>query len=103
MKSKAIAYLIWLFLGGLGTQAFYCRQKEWAIFTLVTYFFGLLFLAFDGGFMLFLHFLNVLIQAFLIPSWVNEANRKESERQAELIAEGIRKARGEDAINNKKP
>jgi TM2 domain-containing membrane protein YozV len=96
MKSKATAYLIWLFLGGLGTHAFYCRKTQWAIFTLVTYFFGLLFLAFDGGFMLFLHVLNVLFQAFLIPSWVNEANKKEAKRQADLIAEGIRKARGEN-------
>jgi TM2 domain-containing membrane protein YozV len=90
MKSKATAYIIWFFLGGLGIHAFYAKKTNWGLFTLLTYVLALSLLVFDGGAMFFLHVVNVLFQAFLIPAWVKESNEK-------LMAESIRKARGEDA------
>jgi TM2 domain-containing membrane protein YozV len=96
MKSKATAYIIWFFLGGLGIHAFYAKKTNWGLFTLLTYVLALSLLVFDGGIMFFLHVVNVLFQAFFIPTWVKEANQKEAQVQSDLIAEGIRKARDED-------
>lgn len=70
------AYLLWFLLGGLGIHAFYCKKTNWGLCTLLTYVLALCFLLFDGGVMLFLYCLNVLIQAFLIPSWIKQNNEK---------------------------
>jgi TM2 domain-containing membrane protein YozV len=97
MKNNFTAYLLWFFLGGLGIHAFYCKKTNWGLFSLLTYVLALSLLVFDGGIMFFLHVVNVLFQAFFIPTWVKEANEKEAQVQSDLIAEGIRKARDEDA------
>ena len=89
MKNNFTAYLLWFVGGGLGIHAFYCKKTNWGLFTLLTYVLALWFLLFDGGVMLCLHCLNVLTQAFLIPSWIKQHNEKEREWV--------------NAINNEKP
>jgi hypothetical protein len=75
-KKTIIPYLLWFLLGGLGIHAFYCKKTNWGLLTLLTYVLALCFLLFDGGVMLCLHCLNVLIQAFLIPSWIKQQKEK---------------------------
>ena len=75
-KKTIIVYLLWFVGGGLGIHAFYCKKTKWGLFTLLTYVLALCFLLFDGGVMLCLHCINVLIQAFLIPSWIKQQKEK---------------------------
>lgn len=103
MKDNVTAYILWFFLGGLGIHAFYAKKTNWGLFTLLTWFLAICFVMFDGGVMMFVHIMNVLVQAFLIPSWVKKANEKEAEKETALIEKAIKKARGEDATNNEKP
>jgi hypothetical protein len=101
MKSKAWAYF-WWFSGffGLNIHAFYCN-RPYAI-ALPIYYLACFFLMGEknGWIFSFLYCLFFFAQLFLIPTWVKEANEKETQVQIDLIAQGIRKARDEDAINN---
>ncbi len=68
MRSTGLAYLLWLFFGFLGVHRFYCGRVGTGILWFLT-----------GG----LFVVGWVIDAFLIPDMVEEANREfRSHRQA---------------------
>lgn len=75
-KKTIIAYLLWFLLGGLGIHAFYCKKTNWGLFTLLFWLLGVCLFIVDGGTVLMLNGINVLTQAFLIPSWIKQDNEK---------------------------
>lgn len=77
MKKFFVAYLLWFLLGGLGSHAFYCKKTNWGLFTLLFWLLGVCLFLVDGGLVLMLNGINVLIQAFLIPSWIKQQKEKE--------------------------
>jgi TM2 domain-containing membrane protein YozV len=74
-KSAGVAYLLWLFFGGIGAHRFYAGKiKTGAVILLLTVLgiatafigVGLIFIVVVG--------LWVLIDAFLIPGWIRNYN-----------------------------
>ena len=86
MKSKAGAYILWI----VGFHGFYLDKPNasfGAWFSLVA---SIILMPFTLGFSFLLFLFIWFADLVLIPAWVKEANEK-------LMAESIRKARGEDA------
>lgn len=75
-KKTVIAYVLWLLLGGLGIHAFYCKKTNCGLFTLLFWLLGVCLFLVDGGTVLMLNGINVLIQAFLIPTWIKQQKEK---------------------------
>ncbi|WP_198018864.1 TM2 domain-containing protein [Azorhizobium doebereinerae] len=74
-KSTTVAYVLWIFFGGLGGHRFYCGKIGSAIAILLLTIagaalavvgVGLVFLAVAG--------IWVLVDAFLIPGWIRNHN-----------------------------
>jgi TM2 domain-containing membrane protein YozV len=74
-KNIAIAYLLWFFLGGLGIHRFYLRQSPTAVIMLLLTVLGYFLTFFVVGFFL-LWAVGIwwIIDAFLIPGMVRQAN-----------------------------
>jgi TM2 domain-containing membrane protein YozV len=75
-KSLAVSYLLWLFLGVLGGHRVYNGRTATAVTQLLMWAFGFtLVSAFGLGLLLLIPLgLWLLVDAFLIPGWVNEHN-----------------------------
>jgi TM2 domain-containing membrane protein YozV len=74
-KSMAVSYVLWFFVGMLGGHRFYNGRTGTGIAQLVLTVFGALLLAFlVGAFFLAAVGIWVLVDAFLIPGWVNKKN-----------------------------
>ncbi|WP_373456295.1 TM2 domain-containing protein [Rhizobium sp. L1K21] len=79
-KSVGAAYVIWLFLGGLGVHRFYLGRTGSGTAILILMILGWLTIALGVGLVfLFVVGLWVLIDAFLIPGMVNQ--HKDAVRQ----------------------
>ena len=80
-KSSTTAYLLWVFLSGLGMHRFYLDQKASAVIQLLLFVFGFLLLVVGIGIVfLIVWFIWVLIDAFLIPGMFTERNDHIRER-----------------------
>ena len=75
-KSLAVSYLLWLFLGALGGHRFYNGRTATAVIQLLMWAFGVTLVAVFGlGLILLIPLgLWLLVDAFLIPGWVNTHN-----------------------------
>jgi TM2 domain-containing membrane protein YozV len=75
-KSMAVSYILWLFLGALGGHRFYNGRTGTAVTQLMMWVFGLLLVSALGIGLLLLVPLGIwlLVDAFLIPGWVNRHN-----------------------------
>jgi hypothetical protein len=96
MKNTAWAYILWI----VGLHGFYFDKPNASFgvwFSLVA---SIVLIPFTLGFSILLFLFIWFADLLLIPTWVKEANEKEAQVQSDLIAQGIRKSRGEDAINN---
>ena len=73
-KSMGLAFVLWLFLGGLGIHRFYLNRRH-ALTILILTLVGVFSSAFLFGIpILFGVFVWVIIDAFRIPGWVREYN-----------------------------
>ena len=74
-KSVGVAYLLWLFLGGLGGHRFYAQRTGSAIAILLLTIFGILLASIGVGLLLLvIAGIWVLVDAFLIPGWIRNYN-----------------------------
>ncbi len=75
-RSMAVSYLLWFFLGGLGGHRFYNGRTGTAVTQLLLTIFGVLLLfAFGLGIVLLIPlWIWVIVDAFLIPGWINLHN-----------------------------
>ncbi len=75
-KSMGIAYVLWLFLDGLGGHRFYNGNTGSAVAQLLMTIFGwlLLMVAGVGMFLLISVGIWVLVDAFLITGWIRSHN-----------------------------
>jgi TM2 domain-containing membrane protein YozV len=75
-KSTTVSYLLWLFVGVLGGHRFYNGRAATAVMQLLLWLFGTMSLAAFGlGLLLLIPLgLWLLLDAFLIPGWVNGHN-----------------------------
>jgi len=74
-KSVGVAYLLWLFLGGLGGHRFYMGQTGTAVVQLLMTIFGWATIMFGIGLLLLVPLgIWLLIDAFLIPGIVRDKN-----------------------------
>jgi TM2 domain-containing membrane protein YozV len=75
-KSVGVAYLLWLFLGGLGGHRFYAGYTGSAVAQLLLSIFGWMTVwAMGLGFMLLVPLgIWLLVDAFLIPGWIRNKN-----------------------------
>ena len=92
-KNCFVAYFVWLCC----LHGFYCDKPFVNIFMLTFLLIGSLAFSVDGGFTLGIYWLALLVQAFLIPSWVREANQQAQKEYEDMIAQAIKKARIENA------
>lgn len=77
-KSTAVAYLLWLFLGGFGAHRFYLGRTGTAVTMLILFVIGWATVAFIVGLALLIPLgIWMLVDAFLIPGMISEdANNK---------------------------
>lgn len=74
-KSVGVAYLLWFFLGGVGGHRFYAGKTGSAIAILALTIIGALSASVGVGiFLLAIVGIWVLVDAFLIPSWIRNTN-----------------------------
>jgi TM2 domain-containing membrane protein YozV len=74
-KSVAVAYLLWLFLGGAGGHRFYAGKTGSAVAQLLLLIFGLILtIVYVGVFLLIGLVIWVIVDAFLIPGWIRNHN-----------------------------
>jgi TM2 domain-containing membrane protein YozV len=75
-KSMAVSYILWFFVGVFGGHRFYNGRTGTAVTQLLMWIFGaLLVSAFGLGLLLLIPLgLWLLLDAFLIPGWVNDHN-----------------------------
>jgi TM2 domain-containing membrane protein YozV len=74
-KSTVVAYLLWFFLGGTGAHRFYSGQKGGGIAQLLMLIFGFILTFVYIGFLILLALgIWVLVDAFLIPGWIQSHN-----------------------------
>ena len=74
-KSVGVAYLLWFFLGGLGGHRFYTGKTGTAVTMLALTILGILLAALGVGLVLLLvAAVWEIIDAFLIPGWIRNAN-----------------------------
>jgi TM2 domain-containing membrane protein YozV len=75
-KSMAASYILWLFLGAFGGHRFYNGRTGTAVTQLLMWIFGVMLVsAFGIGLLLLVPLgLWLLLDAFLIPGWVNAHN-----------------------------
>lgn len=93
MKNTAVAYMVWL----IGFHGFYLEKPNASRMVHLSLVASIILMPFTLGFSILLFVFIWFADLLLIPLWVKEANEKEALLQADLIAQGIRKARGEDA------
>ena len=81
-KSTTVSYLLWLFVGVLGGHRFYNGRTATAVIQLLLWLFGIMSLAAFGlGLLLLIPLgLWLLLDAFLIPGWVNGHNNALAEQ-----------------------
>ena len=92
-KNCFVAYLAWL----VGLHGFYCDKPILNIVMFGFCFIGALAVSVDGGFTLGVYWIALLVQAFLIPSWVREANQQAQKEYEDMIAQVVKKVRNENA------
>jgi TM2 domain-containing membrane protein YozV len=82
-KSMAVSYLLWIFVGVFGGHRFYNGRTGTAVTQLLMWIFGAMLVSVFGLGLLLLVPLGLwlLLDAFLIPGWVNDHNN--------LLAQGI--------------
>ena len=75
-RSVAVSYILWLFLGVLGAHRFYNGRTATAVTQLLMWIFGIMLVSALGlGLVLLIPLgLWLLLDAFLIPGWVNGHN-----------------------------
>lgn len=75
-RSVAVSYILWLFLGVLGAHRFYNGRTWTAVTQLLMWLFGIMLVSALGlGLLLLIPLgLWLLLDAFLIPGWVNGHN-----------------------------
>lgn len=74
-KSVGVAYLLWLFLGGAGGHRFYAGKTGSGIAMLILTISGVILSIIGVGFLLLLAVgIWAIIDAFLIPGWIRNAN-----------------------------
>jgi TM2 domain-containing membrane protein YozV len=75
-KSMAVSYILWFFVGVFGGHRFYNGRTGTAVTQLVMWIFGALLVSVFGlGLLLLIPLgLWLLLDAFLIPGWVNDHN-----------------------------
>ena len=75
-KSMAASYILWIFLGVFGAHRFYNGRTGTAVAQLLMGIFGTMLVSVLGlGLLLLIPLgLWLLLDAFLIPGWVNEHN-----------------------------
>ena len=93
MKNTAVAYMVWL----IGFHGFYLEKPNASRMVHLSLVASIILMPFTLGFSILLFLFIWFADLAFIPTWVKEANKKEAQVQSDLIAEGIRKARGEDA------
>ena len=76
-KSSGIAYLLWLFLGGVGGHHFYIGYPITGLFYLALFVLGWLTVWFGIGLLFFFILtLGLIWDLFRIPSYVRNVNKK---------------------------
>lgn len=74
-KSVAVAYLLWFFLGGFGAHNFYLKRTGVGVAQLILTLVSILLTVVGIGLIgLLVVFVWVIVDAFLIPGWVNNQN-----------------------------
>jgi len=75
-KSMAVSYLLWFFVGVFGGHRFYNGRTGTAVTQLLMWIFGAMLVSVFGLGLLLLVPLGLwlLLDAFLIPGWVNDHN-----------------------------
>lgn len=74
-KSVVVAYLLWLFLGGVGAHRFYSGKTGSGIAQLAMLIVGAALTAVGVGIVILIALgLWVLVDAFLIPGWISAQN-----------------------------
>jgi TM2 domain-containing membrane protein YozV len=74
-KSVGVAYLLWFFLGGAGGHRFYAGKTGSAVAILALSILGVLLTFVGVGvFLLAIVGIWVIVDAFLIPGWIRNAN-----------------------------
>lgn len=81
-KSMTVSYLLWLFVGVLGGHRFYNGRTGTAVTQLLLWLFGAMSVAAFGlGLLLLIPLgLWLLLDAFLIPGWVDRHNNALAEQ-----------------------
>lgn len=83
-KSTGAAYLLWFFLGTLGGHRFYCGRSGSATIMLILWILGMLTLIVGVGiFILGILGLWALIDAFLIPGWLQRYNTELAQKMVQ--------------------
>ncbi|WP_232625806.1 MULTISPECIES: TM2 domain-containing protein [Achromobacter] len=74
-KSVGVAYLLWFFLGGLGGHRFYSGKSASAAAMVILTVLGIALSGIGVGFLiLFAVAAWVIVDAFLVPGWIRNAN-----------------------------
>jgi TM2 domain-containing membrane protein YozV len=75
-KSMAVAYVLWIFFGGLGGYRFYNAKTGSAVAQLLMTIFGVIFLfAYGLGLLLLIPvWIWLIVDVFLIPGWIRNHN-----------------------------
>ncbi|TMV06375.1 TM2 domain-containing protein [Ruegeria sediminis] len=86
-KSTGVAYLLWLFLGGLGGHRFYLGRTGSAVTMLILSILGWATVAFMVGLVLLIPLgIWLLVDAFLIPGMIREDAEAKRARIANEVA-----------------
>jgi hypothetical protein len=93
MKNTAWAYILWI----IGFHGFYLDKPNASFMVYLSLVASIVLIPFTLGFSILLFLFIWFADLVLIPTWIKEANEKETQLQVDLIAQGIRKARGKDA------
>ncbi|MGP3698678.1 TM2 domain-containing protein [Rhodobacter sp. NSM] len=91
-KSTLVAYVLWFFTAGLGGHRFYMGKTGSAVAMLILTILGFLTLIiYIGGILLLIVAVWALVDAFLIPGWIEDSTRTARARISREI-EGLRLA-----------